>query len=265
MTNDPSGIRDGVVMVMDRPRAIADLGGILGEVHVQKWNRDGLLIAECRQKNLVTDIGDQYYGNRAAFIAGSALTLTAITNVTTAVCTTSAAHGLAIGDVVTIAGVTPSGYNGKWVVSSVPSATTFGIYVGTPLGAGTGFGTATPQTVQGAAKGMKLGTGSTAVSKSGAGAALVTYLTGSDQAFDATYPQGSGTSGGRVITYKVTYAAGTATTASAITEIVIFLDFLADATSSAANTICRALLAGIGSKGASDTLTATWTHTVLGA
>lgn len=265
MHNDRSGIRDGVATVMDRPRGVIDMAGIWGEVVAEKHDASGLLIARCVTKNLVTDVGDQYYGNRAAFIAGSALTLTAITNVTTAICTTSAAHGLAVGDVVTIAGVTPTGYNGKWVVSTVPSATTFGIYVGTALGAGTGFGTATPQTVQGAAKGMKLGAGSTAVSKSSTGAALVTYLTGSDQAFDATYPQGSGTSGGRVITYKVTYAAGTATTGSPITEVVIFLDFLADATSSAANTICRALLAGIGSKGASDTLTVTWTHTLLGA
>lgn len=265
MTKDFAGVSDGVTAVLDRPRGLTDKTGIWGEVHAELFDKYGNLKAECRVKNLVTDIGDQYYANRAAFIAGSALTLTAITNVTTAICTTSTAHGLAVGDVVTIAGVTPSGYNGKWVVSTVPSATTFGIYVGTALGAGTGFGTATPQTVQGAAKGMKLGTGSTAVAKSGAGAALVTYLSGSDQAFDSTYPQGSGTSGGRVITYKVTYAAGTATTASAITEVVIFLDFLADSTSTAANTISRALLAGIGSKGASDTLTVTWTHTTLGA
>lgn len=265
MVLDLSGIRDGVVATLDRPRALDDRSGIWGEVHAQMFDKYGNLRNECRVKNLVTDIGDQYYGNRAARIAGSALTITAITNVTTAIFTTSAAHGLAIDDTIVVAGVTPSGYNGRWVVTSVPSATTFGVYVGTALGAGSAFGTATPQAVQGGAKGMKLGTGSTAVAKSGAGAALVTYLTGSDQAFDATYPQGSGTSGGRVITYKDTYAAGTATTASPITEVVIFLDFLADATSSAANTICRALLAGIGSKGASDTLTVTWTHTLLGA
>lgn len=109
--------------------------------------------------------------------------------------------------------------------------------------------------------GMKLGAGSTAVAKSGAGAALVTYLSNSHQAFDATFPSEAA----GVVTYKVTYAAGKATTASPITEVVIYTDATADATSTAANTIARALLAGIGSKGASDTLTATWTHSILGA
>lgn len=114
------------------------------------------------------------------------------------------------------------------------------------------------------ATGMRLGTGSTAVAKSGAGAAIVTYLSGSNKAFDATYP----TATGGVVTYKRTYAAGEATTASAITEVVINNDTIANdnaTTATAANTIARALLAGIGSKGASDTLTVTWTHTLLGA
>lgn len=265
MFNDSARMVDEVVTQMDRPRGIADTTGIWGHVHAELFDQFGNLKSECHTHNLVTQVGDQYYGDRAAQIAGSALTLTALTNATTSVATTSAAHGLNIGDVVTIAGVTPSGYNGKWVVSSIPTATTFGIYVGTALGAGTGFGTATPGQSLGAAAGMKLGTGSTAVAKTGAGAALVTYLTNSHQAFDATYPQSS-LSTGRVITYKVTYAAGKATSAStAITEVVIFLDFLADATSTAANTTARALLAGIGSKQSTDTLTVTWTHTLLGA
>lgn len=253
-------------VLLDRPKPVlTDESGIWGEVHAQLFDQYGNLKSECRTKNLVTQVGDQYYGDRAAQIAGSALTLTVITNVATAICTTSAAHGLSVGDVITIAGVTPSGYNGKWVVSTVPSATTFGIYVGTALGAGTGFGTATPNQSLGAAVGMKLGTGSTAVAKTGAGAALVTYLTNSHQIFDSTWPQSS-LSTSRVIQYKVTYAAGKATSAStAITEVVIFLDFLADATSTAANTTARALLAGIGSKQTTDTLTVTWNHNLLGA
>ena len=109
--------------------------------------------------------------------------------------------------------------------------------------------------------GMKLGAGSTAPAKTGAGAALVTYLSNSHQADDGGFP--TATAG--VVTHKVTYAAGKATTASAITEVVLVTDALADATSTAANTISRALLSGIGSKGASDTLTVTWTHTLLGA
>lgn len=47
--------------------------------------------------------------------------------------------------------------------------------------------------------------------------------------------------------------------------MVLVTDALANATSSAANTIARALLSGIGSKGAGDSLTITWTHTLLGA
>lgn len=109
--------------------------------------------------------------------------------------------------------------------------------------------------------GMKLGTGSTTPAKSGAGAALVTYLSNSHQADDGGYP----TASAGVVTHRVTYAAGKATTASPITEVVLVTDTLADATSSAANTISRALLTGIGSKGALDTLTVTWTHTILGA
>jgi hypothetical protein len=114
------------------------------------------------------------------------------------------------------------------------------------------------------ATGMRLGTGSTAVAKTGAGAAIVTYLSGSNKAFDSGFP----TVSGGVVTYKRTYAAGEATTASAITEAVINNDTITNdnaTTATAANTISRVLLTGIGSKGASDTLTITWTHTLLGA
>jgi hypothetical protein len=110
--------------------------------------------------------------------------------------------------------------------------------------------------------GMKLGSGSTAVAKTGAGAALVTYLSGSNKAFDATFPSIAA----NVVTYKRTYAAGEATTASPITEAAIVNDTIGtDATSTAANTVARVLLTGIGSKGASDSLTITWTNTLTGA
>lgn len=112
--------------------------------------------------------------------------------------------------------------------------------------------------------GMRLGTGSTAVAKTGAGAAIVTYLSGSNKAFDATFPSEAG----GVVTYKRTYAAGEATSGSPITEAVINTDTITNdnaTTATAANTISRVLLAGIGSKGASDVLTITWTHTILGA
>lgn len=113
--------------------------------------------------------------------------------------------------------------------------------------------------------GMKLGTGTTAAAKSGAGAALVTYLTASNAAFDATFPSAAavGGDGGWNATYKTTWAAGTATN-SAITEAVIVNDAGTNATSTAANTICRVVFTAV-NKGASDTLALTWTHKFLGA
>jgi hypothetical protein len=113
--------------------------------------------------------------------------------------------------------------------------------------------------------GMKLGTGTTNPSKTGAGAALVTYLTDSHQGFDSTFPSGAAQGSGWRITYKVTYAAGKATTTSAITEAVIVNETLANATSAAASTVARILLTGIPSKSAAQTLVVTWTHDLLGA
>lgn len=165
-----------------------DQTGIFGEVHAVLTGPDGEIKGECRVKNLVTAIGDQYYAGRAA------------------------------------------------LSSSLPAQVT----------------------------GFRLGTGSTAVAKTGAGAAIVTYLSGSNKANDASFP----TAAAGVVTWKRTYAAGEATTGSAITEVVLNTDTIANdnaTTATAANTIARALLTGIASKGASDTLTITWTHTLLGA
>lgn len=115
--------------------------------------------------------------------------------------------------------------------------------------------------------GMKLGTGSTATAKFGAGAALVTYLSNSHQAFDATYPQSALVGHTRQLTYKVTYAAGKATSAAtAITEVVIVNETLADSTSAATATVSRALLSpAVASKQSTDSLTLTWTHTGAGS
>jgi hypothetical protein len=168
----------------------ADKAGVVGELILERRDADGNLIESFRGKNLVTQVGDQMYGEK---------------------------------------------------------------------GAGIGSPPASPT-------GMRLGLGSTAVAKTGGGAALTTYLSGSNKAFDATYPQSSLNGSSRRITYKRTYAAGEATTASAITEAVIVNDTIAtDATSTAANTISRILVTGISAKGASDTLTATWNHDLLGA
>jgi hypothetical protein len=146
---------------------------------------------------------------------------------------------------------------------SVPSATTFGIYVGTALGAGSAFGTATGLSL-GAATGMRLGTGGTAAAKTGAGAAIVTYITASHQALDATFPQSSLNGASRRIQYKVTWAAGTATNA-AITESVLTNETpLSNVAGAAADTLSRVTFTAI-NKAAGDTLTNTWSHDLLGA
>lgn len=170
--------------------AKVDKSGIKGVLVIERHNADGELLERFEGSNLVTQIGDQMYGERGAGIA------------------------------------------------SPPAIPT----------------------------GMKLGAGSTAVAKTGAGAALVTYLAGSNKAFDATYPQSTLNGAARRIIYKRTYAAGEATTASPITEAVIVNDTIAtDATSTAANTVSRILVTGISAKASTDTLTATWNHDLLGA
>jgi hypothetical protein len=116
-----------------------------------------------------------------------------------------------------------------------------------------------------AMSGMKLGTGTTAVAKNGAGAALVTYLAGSNLAFDATFPSTTnlGAGAGVNAVYKSTWAAGVATNA-AITEAVIVNDAATNATSTAANTGSRAIITTT-NKGANDTLAITWNWRYLGA
>jgi hypothetical protein len=111
---------------------------------------------------------------------------------------------------------------------------------------------------------MKLGTGSTAVAKAGAGGALVTYLTASNVAFDATWPKvvNLGAGLGQTAEYKSTWAAGVATSAT-INEAVIANDN-ANATSTAANTYSR-ILTGLVNKGALDSLAITWSWKFLGA
>lgn len=112
--------------------------------------------------------------------------------------------------------------------------------------------------------GMKLGTGTTAASKAGAGAALVTYLTASNLGFDATWPvtQNLGAGLGVNGQFKTTWAAGVATNA-AITEAVIVNDAGTNATTTAANTAHRIVFTAI-NKGAADSLVITWNAKFLG-
>lgn len=118
-----------------------------------------------------------------------------------------------------------------------------------------------------AVSGMRLGTGTTAVAKSGAGAAIVTYVSASQRAIDGGFPTAAavGSDLGWKATYQATWAAGVAT-ASAIAEAVITNESsLTDVAGTASNTISRVLLSPTVNKGALDSLVISWAHTLLGA
>lgn len=116
-----------------------------------------------------------------------------------------------------------------------------------------------------AANGMKLGTGVTAPSKSGAGAALGAYITGSNVVFDAAHPVAAAVGGdtGWKATYKTTWGPGVATN-SAITEVVLVNDQTDNTASTAAETYGRSTFTAV-NKAAGDTLVVTWEWVILGA
>lgn len=172
-----------------------DLGVIVGQGFYEHRDEAGDLLGVGVFANLITDVGDQYFGERAAGIAGPPAQVT----------------------------------------------------------------------------GMKLGTGTTAVSKTGGGAAIVTYAgTGitASKAIDATWPQSSqpgGATTARQIQWRTSWAAGQVTI-SALAEVVITNETaLADDAGNAGNTISRALLSPTVNKGSTDTLVITWNHLILGA
>lgn len=113
--------------------------------------------------------------------------------------------------------------------------------------------------------GMRLGSGTTAAAKTGAGAAIDTYISGSNAAIDGSFPTSSLVSGARRITWQAEWAAGTATHA-AIAEVVITNEAtLTDVAGTAANTIARAVLSPTINKGAGEILTVAWWHDISGA
>jgi hypothetical protein len=113
--------------------------------------------------------------------------------------------------------------------------------------------------------GMKLGTATTAASKSGSGAALGTYVAGSAVVFDTGFPTTENLGGGLgwTVTYQCTFGAGIGTSA-ALTEVALVTDAAADATSVAANTVARVVFAAT-PKAAADTLAVGWAHKQLGS
>lgn len=167
-----------------------EAGLLIGEVIWELFDEDGNLKAEGITHNLVTQVGDQFYGERAVGLGSLAN-----------------------------------------------------------------------------ASGMRLGNNGspTAASKTSTGAAIQTYVTGSSQGFDGSFPASSLNGSSRRIQYKTTWTAGTAT-ASGISEVVITCESpITNVIGSAANTIARALISPVVNKGASDTLAVTWNHDLLGA
>lgn len=118
--------------------------------------------------------------------------------------------------------------------------------------------------------GMQLGTGTTAVAKTGAGAAMVIVASTNDSniAIDATWPQSSqpgGAGTARRIQWKTTWPAGT-TTLNSLSEVCLHNQTVTDETAVVAGeTISRALISPVVNKAAGDTLAITWNHDLLGA
>lgn len=118
--------------------------------------------------------------------------------------------------------------------------------------------------------GMQLGSGVTAASKTGAGAAIVTLVAASLVAIDGGFPTSSqpgGAGTARRVQFRTTWAAGVATsTAPAIAEVVLTNQGTGTQTAApAANTSARALLSTTVQKAAGDSLIVTWNHDGLGA
>ncbi len=111
--------------------------------------------------------------------------------------------------------------------------------------------------------GMRLGTGVTAESKSGAGSFIVTYISGSNEDLDAV-PIGVDISGWRV-PHICTWVAGDVTN-SAIAEVALSDETpLTDIQGSATNTVAKFVFGSTIDKQAGDSLVVTWNVDFLGA
>jgi len=107
--------------------------------------------------------------------------------------------------------------------------------------------------------GMKLGTGATAAAKNGAGAGMVTYISGSQEALDAAATDATkGAGAGWRTTYICTWIAGDVTN-GAIAEVCLTdQTAIADNTSAAADTWARYVFGATIDKQAGDSLEVTW-------
>jgi len=117
------------------------------------------------------------------------------------------------------------------------------------------------------ATGMKLGNdGATPEAKNGAGAGMVAYITGSNEALDAAPTDATkGAGAGWRATFVCTWAAGDVTDADIEEVCLTNQTALADNTSAVADTIARYQFAAAIDKQAGDSLEVTWQIDVLGA
>ena len=112
--------------------------------------------------------------------------------------------------------------------------------------------------------GMKLGTASTAASKSGAGSfiAVGDYVSGSNKALDDGTPKAGGAND--ICQFRRLYAAGEGTDAT-INRVSICGNTDDNGEADATDTYAIAVFAAQIAKGAADTLTVTWNVTYTGA
>lgn len=114
--------------------------------------------------------------------------------------------------------------------------------------------------------GMRLGTDTTTASKNGAGAAIVTYISGSNEDLDATATDSDlGAGSGHRTEYKCTWIAGDVTN-SAIAEAALSNETpLTDVGGAVGNTVARFKFSSTIDKQAADQLVVTWQLDKLGA
>jgi len=112
--------------------------------------------------------------------------------------------------------------------------------------------------------GMKLGTASTAASKTGAGSyiAVADYVSGSAKALDDSTPKAGATDD--ICQFRRLWAAGEGTN-STINRVAITDNTTDAGEADATHTFAIAVFAAQIAKGADDTLTVTWNVTFLGA
>lgn len=114
--------------------------------------------------------------------------------------------------------------------------------------------------------GMKLGTGATAAAKAGAGGAMVTYVSGSNEALDAAATDATKGAGlGWRTTYACTWDAGDVTNGALAEVCLTNQTALADDTSALADTIARYVFSSTIDKQSGDSLVVTWNIDALGA